>query len=171
MTLKNIKLLAWVIFGLVSPFHFIRIKQEISKLMNAIENLNTAVTDQATTFGDFQTLLGDAFDELVSDIQGIPAASDVQFQADRVAANTRDLKDFIQGFAERIRGALPTADTTEPLPVGDDIPAPTPAPVETGEDTGDTAEAPKGTEADTGTTDTPATGEATTEGDTREEDE
>lgn len=82
--------------------------------MSAIENLQTAVTDNATATADGFAAVNSAMEELASDIQNLPQAADVQAEAERLAANTEVIRNATATLAQAVRDAIPTAPVEQP---------------------------------------------------------
>jgi len=85
------------------------LKEYSEDMSQAIDNLKTAVDSDLDVDTQGLTDMNSAFDELVTDLQGLPNADDVNTQAGRVAANASTMRDAFAAFSTKLRDLVPTA--------------------------------------------------------------
>lgn len=91
---------------------FDTIKQELKKeIMSATERLTAAVNDVNTSVSEGFTKLGEAMEELATDISNLPDAYDVDAEAERLSETANTIREATATFATAIKAALPTATT------------------------------------------------------------
>jgi N-acetylglucosamine kinase-like BadF-type ATPase len=91
------------------------IKSIRREIMNALETLQNAVTDQSVAVAEGFEAIGSALTELASDVANLPANADVETEAARLSQNTETIRNLTAQFAQQVRDAIPTAPVDPPV--------------------------------------------------------
>lgn len=105
---------------------FSRIERRLINIMSEIENLRSAVDANIQANAQGFEAIGSALQELTTDIQNLPQATDIQAEADRLAANAQTITNAFTDASQQIRDALPTEQAATPAGGGEGGESPAP---------------------------------------------